>query len=475
MSTTDTVSQTQEPTTEPKKKGFKVPHTLVLLFGMILLAQVATYILPAGAYESVEVDHKKKVIPGTYALIEAPDPLPVWSAFTAIPVGFEEAQDIIFFIFIIGGAFGVFRASGAADAAIGSLLRGFGAQPFLLLLIGTGTFTAGSWFIGMAEEYIPFIAMLVGLCLALGYDTICGVAIICIGMGVGYGAAGINPFTVAVAQEVAGVEIGSGMGYRIVLCFIFFVVGFHHLWSYACKIKEDPSKSLVADIEVDVSLRPKPSPSLTGSHIAILVLLVVTVAGLVAGIKIKEWYLVEMGAIFLGLAVVIAAVARMGASEGARQFAIGASELTTTALLVGFARSIEVILIKGQVIDTIIHAIAQPLQAMGGTFAAIGMFGVQSIINFFIPSGSGQAYVTMPLMAPLSDLVGVPRQVAVLAYQFGDGFTNIMIPTSAVLIGMLTIAGVPFDRWLRFILPLMVKFFILGSLALAGAVMFGYS
>ncbi|MBZ0114756.1 MAG: TIGR00366 family protein, partial [Thermoanaerobaculia bacterium] len=293
--------------------------------------------------------------------------------------------------------------------------------------------------------------------------------------GVGYGAAAMNPFTVMIAQEVAQLQPGSGMGYRVLLSVVFFAVGFHHLWRYASKVKADPKASLVADIEVPESLKPRPSPNLTRTHGAVLAILILAIVGLVVGIKLWEWYLGPMGAVFLALSIIMGIVAKMGPSEIARQFGIGATELTTTALLVGFARTIKVVLDDGQVIDTIIHGIAQPLQAMGGTFAAVGMFFVQSIINFFIPSGSGQAYVTMPLMAPLADLVGIPRQVAVLAFQFGDGFTNIMIPTSAVLVGMLTIAGVPFDRWLRFILPLMAKFFVLGSIALAAAVMFGYS
>ena len=201
----------------------------------------------------------------------------------------------------------------------------------------------------------------------------------------------------------------------------------------------------------------------------------VAMALLIVGLKFWGWYLIEMGALFLGLAIVLGLIGRLSVDDTAREFSVGAAELTTTALLIGFARAIQVVLDDGRVVDTIIHGMARPLQSLVPELAAIGMFAMQSVLNFFIPSGSGQAYVTMPLMAPLADLVGVSRQVAVLAYQFGDGFTNILVPTNAVLVGILAMAGVPFDRWLRFVVPFMLKVWILGSIALAVAVSIGFS
>ncbi|MEO1370231.1 MAG: AbgT family transporter, partial [Acidobacteriota bacterium] len=198
------------------------------------------------------------------------------------------------------------------------------------------------------------------------------------------------------------------------------------------------------------------------------------IAVVVVGLKVWHWYIVEMGAVFLILAVVLAIVARLNPDEAAKAFCIGASELTTTALLIGFARSILILLEEGQVIDTIVYGVSLPLEHAGSALAAVGMLFFQSACNLFIPSGSGQAYVTMPVMAPLGDLVGVNRQVAVLAYQMGDGLTNILVPTNAVLIGILTMARIPYERWLRFILPFMVKAWILCSLALAVAVWIGF-
>ena len=277
---------------------------------------------------------------------------------------------------------------------------------------------------------------------------------------------------------MAGVQQGTGLTYRLVLLAVFFVIGFHHTWRYASRVKKDPSSSLMAGVETDGGLERldvAAQPRMTDTQKLVIALVGATLAVLIWGLKARGWYLIEMGALFLALALAIGVVGRLGADGTAREFCVGAAELTTTAILVGFARAIQVVLDDGLVVDTIINGLAQPLQRMGAELAAVGMFLVQSVLNFFIPSGSGQAYVTMPIMAPLADLVGVTRQVSVLAFQFGDGFTNILVPTNAVLVGILAIAGVPYDRWFRFVIPFMFKVWIVGSIALAIAVRIGFS
>jgi uncharacterized ion transporter superfamily protein YfcC len=240
-------------------------------------------------------------------------------------------------------------------------------------------------------------------------------------------------------------------------------------------VKRDPSSSLVADIAPPAMEQPQGSQPLTGTHRLVLGSVVAALVLLVWGLTARGWYLVEMSAVFLALAVVIAVLGRMTPDRTAKLFGEGAAELTLTALLIGFARAIQVVLDDGGVIDTIVHGLSIPLQTLGPSLAAVGMFAVQSLTNLFIPSGSGQAYVTMPIMAPLADVVGVSRQVAVLAYQFGDGFTNILGPTNPVSIGILAIAGVPYERWLRFVLPFMLKVWLAGSIALVVAVWIGVS
>lgn len=455
---------------------FQVPHTLVLLFAMIVLAQLATYALPHGAFEreTNEVG-REEVVAGSYAELGEPAQLPWHASLTSIPKGFEAAAEIIFFVFIVGGAFAVLRRTGAVDALIGWLLARLAGRPALLVTGGVLLFGIGSSTIGMAEEYLPFIPVLLVLCRGLGFDAITAVGILCVGYGVGYGAAAMNPFTLLIAQDVAGLEPVSGLGFRLALFVVFAAVGVHHVLAYAKRVHASPAASYVADVE---AAHPEPSgahPSFTGTHRLILAVLVGMLVLLVYAIKVWGWYLHEMMALFLGLSILLGIVARLGADTTAKAFCEGAAELTTTALLIGFARSIQVVLDDGQVVDTIVYNLSQPLEALGSAGAGVGMFFFQSLANFFIPSGSGQAYVTMPLMAPLADLVGVSRQVAVLAFQFGDGFTNILVPTNAVLVGILGLAGIPYDRWLRFVLPFMVKMWLLGSVAIVVAVAIGYS
>lgn len=456
-------------------KTFKVPHTLVLLFGMMVLAYIATWFLPAGEFETAMNDHGHEVVvPGTFHVLDDQPTLAPWALFTAIPRALADAQGIIFFLFLIGGSLAVLRSTGAIDAFLGRVLNRFGGRPALLIMMGMLAFMAGSVTIGMAEEYIPLVAILITLCVALRMDTVAAVGIMVVGYGIGYGVAVINPFTVLVAQGVAELPPTSGWEYRLALFLPFFAVGFHHVWSYAKKVRANPAASLVHDVPEAQPPEVSEYPPLTGQRLAVLLATLVLLVVVVWGIAKYEWYFTELGAAFVILAIVTAIIARQDFDDTAKTFAIGASELATTALLIGFARGIALILEDANVLHTIVNALAQPLTMVGAEVSAVGMLLIQSILNFFVPSGSGQAYVSMPLMAPISDLVGVSRQVAVLAYQMGDGFMNMIVPTNAVLMGILGMAGIPYDRWFTFIWPLMLKVTALGAVALVLGVMFGY-
>ncbi len=456
-------------------RSFRVPHTLVLLFSMIVLAWLLTLLLPAGQYETMLNDHDQEVVvPGTYAVLPDAAAPTVWSVFTVIPRGLAAAQGIIFFVFIIGGALAVLRATGALDAALASVLRRFGGRPAALIFMGMLAFAAGSSTIGMAEEYIPLVAILITLCVGMKMDTVTAVGIMVAGYGIGYGAAAMNPFTLLVAQEVAGLEPVSGLWYRLVIFLPFLALGFWHVRRYALKVRADPAASLVADVPEAQPPSPPEFAPLTTRNKGVLALTLAALVLVVWGIGRHGWYLVELGAVFVALALVVGLAAGLSLDRIAKSFTEGAAELTGTALLIGFARGIELMLSDGQVLHTIVHALATPLTLVGGELAAVGMLLMQSILYFFIPSGSGQAYVTMPLLAPVSDIVGVSRQVAVLAYQMGDGFMNMIVPTNAVLMGILGLCGIPYGRWLRFIWPLCLQLFLLGSASLVVAVLIGY-
>lgn len=452
----------------------RIPHTLALLFAIMAAALVATWLLPQGQFEMAVNDAGNTVVvPGTYQSAEERVTLSPLTLFTVVPRAMAAAQDIIFFVLIVGGALAVLRASGLIDAVLGWTLKRVGHSPKLLIIIGMSVFAIGSGTIGVAEEYIPFAAMLITLCLAMRMDVITAMGILICGYGIGYGVAVMNPFTVIVAQDVSGLEPASGWGFRLALFVPFVAIGVHHVWSYAKKVQADPEASLMKGIE-PLHAPPSEYPPLDGRRMILLAAALASLALMIWGISTQGWYLVELGALFIGLALFTGLVGGLGVNGTARNFGDGAAELAMTALLIGFARAIALILEEGVVLHTIVDVLATPLSLLGAHLGAVGMMLVQLVINFFIPSGSGQAFVTMPIMAPLADLVGISRQTAVLAFQFGDGLANMLFPTNVILMSILGIAGIPYDRWLRFVLPLYLKMLAAGSVALVISVMIGY-
>jgi len=491
-------------------KVSRFPDSLVLIFSMIVLAQIGTYFLPAGEFDheveevawsteqrvtlpegvdarlageegevldgtsgrtivlpsgSRRLEASNRVKPGSYHSVVA-EPLP-WHAFlTLIPRGMAAAADIIFFVFIVGGVIAIVRKTGAIDAVIAAAIRLLGTRPLLLVAGMVSLFAVGSSTIGMAEEYMPFIPILVAMCLALEMDAIVAMGIVYIGAGVGYGCAALNPFTVAIAKDIAGVDLGVGMWARWGLLAVMVVIGVEHVMRYARRVKRDRQESLVADVDYTDGFDIPADTRFTTPRIVILSLFAVMIVVFVVGVQQWDWYLTELAGLFLGLALLVAVVARMSGNTLSRTFCAGAAQMTTTALLIGFARTIEVVLKEGRVIDTVVHSIAQSLEGMPSWSAAVGMLGVQTICNFLVPSGSGQAYVTMPIMAPLADLTHIGRETAIFAYQFGDGLTNMIVPTNALLMGMLALGKIPFQRWVRFILPLLLKLYIVAVIAL---------
>lgn len=461
--------------TAQERRTFQIPHTLVLMFGMMIVALVLSWILPAGGFETFTNDHGREVVEaGTYSEIEDRQRLPVWEILTVVPRAMADVQGIIFFVLIIGGALCVLRETGAIEAFLGKVIKHFGDRPALLILAGMFTFSAASATLGMAEEYIPLAAILIALCRAMKMDTVAAIGIMVVGYCVGYGATLMNPFTLMIAQDIAELQPGSGMWYRALWFAPFFAIGFHHVWAYARRVRHDPQASLVADVEAAQPPEETEQPEMTRRRTWILTATLAVLALLVYGIVAHGWYLVELGAVFIGLAILVGLIDRMPLDDLAVNFSRGAAELAGTAILIGFARSIAMLLEDGQVLHTIVHYMSLPLIDLPAQVSAVGMLGIQSIMNIFVSSGSGQAYLTMPLMAPIGDLVGLTRQVSVLAYQFGDGFMNMIVPTNPVLMGILGLAGIPYDRWFRFVLPLVGKLLAAAAVAMVVAVGIGY-
>lgn len=455
---------------------FKVPHTLTLLFGMMVLAMIATWIVPQGFFETQTLANgRSAVVPGTFALVEERQYLSPWQLLTAIPRAFASAQDVIFFVMILGGVLSIARATGTVDALIGRLLTRFGEKPHMLIFMVVFCFAMASSAIGTAGEYIPFVLILVALCKAMRLDAMTAVGMTVAGYGIGYGVSAINPFTVIIAQQIAEVPVLSGIELRLAIFIPFVLIGFHHVWSYAKKVLADPANSMVADLPCPLGDKQTGTyPQLALNHKLILASFIGTIAVVAYGIRVHGWYLYELSACFVAWGLFTAVVGRISADTAAQNFIDGAMELTTTAMLIGVARGISLIMEDGQILHSLVHGMSLPLSYVGAEAAAVGMLIIQTLLNFFIPSGSGQAYVTMPLMVPLSDLLEIPRQVAVLAYQFGDGFSNMIIPTNAVLMGIIGIAGIPYGHWFRFCAPLLLKLMLASAVVLVLAVVFDY-
>jgi len=476
---------------------FKAPDTVLIIFSIIVLAAVATWIVPPGAFEKeimlVEgVGEREVVVPGSFSYLERPEVgvvdrlVGIVTVILLAPIrgiSDPDAIPIIAFVLLVGGAFAVLQATGAVDAGLRRLVgfaEGSEALRILLIPLFMALFSLGGATFGMAEEVIPFVLIFVPLALALGYDSITGVAIPFVGSQAGFAAAFLNPFTVGVAQGIAEVPLFSGLGFRVALWVVVTSIAIAVVMWHASRVRQKPERS--PTFELDERLRAAgtgvhpegPAPPLTGRQSTVLLVFVLGIVMLVWGVLQQGWYIFEIAALFVGLGIAMGIVGGLGANAIAKAFQEGARDLVVTALIIGLARGILIVLQDAQVIDTVLFAMSSVVQDAGPVVSSHLMFLSQTVLNFFIPSGSGQAALTMPLMAPLADLVGVTRQTAVLAFQMGDGFTNLIIPTSAVLMGALSLAKVPWLTWARWMLPYQILLFVVGLIALAIAVTTGY-
>lgn len=464
-------AKTSTEVNQGNKPKFKVPHTYVIIFTIILIAFLGTYIIPAGTYDRVEGPNNRMIVdPDSFTQVDQ-TPVKFFSfkedhLFTSVFNGMQRSSGIIFFILIVGGAFAMIQGTGAIDAGIGRAAiklknRGIILIPVMMLLFGIGGAT-----IGMAEETIVFVPIGIALARALGYDAIVGTAMVTLGAAAGFTGGFANPFTVGVAQSIAEVEIYSGFTFRLIVFIVVLAITAWYIMRYAIKVKKNPELSVVADLEKENNeqLDLSAIPQLNIKHILVFIVMVVGFGFIIYGVREYEWFIKELTSAFFMMGIFASIVGGIKPSDAAKHFVEGAKGIAFGALVVGFARAILVVMEHGQIIDTIIHSLASGISHLPGVVAAVLMYVVQIILNFFIPSGSGQAATTMPIMAPLADLVGVTRQTAVLAYQFGDGFTNSIIPTSAVLMSYLAIGKIPYEKWFKWILPLM------GMLLASGAV-----
>lgn len=443
-----------------QKRNFKIPHVYVLLSIMILIAFVATFVIPSGEFDRIkdESTGRTLVVSNSYHHVEkkylGPLDLPM-----SVVGGLQKASKVIFFVLLIGGAFKVITDTHVFRALTSKIAKKFGNNTQLLIPIFILFFSVLGFTMGASQEVIIFVPIGIAVARALGYDAITGMAMMQLGAMCGFTAGLFNPFNVGVAQSIAQLPLYSGLWLRVVILFVYLTITILFIMAYARKVKVNPASSLCYDLECEEQSNDYSenlSYSLTKRHISILCLLFLGLALLIYGIKVHDWFINEMSAIFLVIGILSGIIGKMHLAEIADSFVKGAESLMFGALIIGLATAIVVVLSKGGVLDTIINSIFGMVSLLPRPLQGVGIYFSQIFINFFIISGTGQAAVVMPILSPLGDLLGISRQTMVLAFQLGDGFTNSFFPTSATLMAVLSVAKIKYDKWFEFVLPLML-------------------
>jgi uncharacterized ion transporter superfamily protein YfcC len=447
----------------PARLGF--PHPLTLLVGCVLLAAALSWVLPAGTYQRREdpATGRSLVVAGTYTRV-APRPVGPFQALVAIPKGIVDAASVIGLVFLIGGAFTVVERSGTLGRLANGLARKVRGRGLMVIPVASLAFSLGGIMMQMQEELIAFVPMLLLLTRQLGFTPLVAVAMSLGAAGVGAAFSPVNPFQVIIAQKVAELPSASGLGFRA--AFLLPALG---LWILGTMVYARRSGRGAVPVADDLSAR------LGGRDLVVVSAIVLAFAVYVYGAQRLGWEFNELAALFLIVGALAGLLGRLGIGGTAEAFVDGFKSMAFAGLVIGFARAIYVVLTEGQIVDTLVHGLFTPIAGLPATLSAVGMMAVHTAIHVPVPSTSGQAVLTMPLLVPLSDLIGLSRQVTVLAYQYGAGLCDLVTPTNGALMAMLAAAGVRYEDWLKFVLPLYGLLLALATLALVVAVAVGLS
>jgi uncharacterized ion transporter superfamily protein YfcC len=436
------------------------PNALVLLFGLLVLVGLLSFVIPSGQYSKIEVNGKQVIDPDGYHVTEK-QYISLLGFITVIPQGMQAASSVIFLILLIGATVHIVNTTNAASGAVASFSKKFGRDRGHWILIALFLFFdfLGAY-AGMIDPTVAFAPMTIAIALSLGYDVITGLAVTIMGIVVGWSAGPVNIFTAGIGQELAGLQKFSGFWYRNLVLLVLSAIAIAYLLHYAARVRKDPSRSVVYGFEGIPTLESMgggvEGVEFTQKRKIVLALFAATIGLVAYGSYQWRWNMVDMGAIYFACGLGIGAFYGYGPNELAEKTVQGMSIIFPGTLAVGVARGLSVLMEKAGIIDTIIYWLASPLREMETAVVSVGMLALQSIINFFIPSGTGQAMATLPIILPVSDILGVSKQVAILAFQLGDGLSNMCYPTVALLIGCLVYAKIPFSRWMRFIMPYLI-------------------
>ena len=459
-------------------RGIKVPGTYTIIFAMILLSALLTWFVPGGEYVKGEE--------GTLSYRDVESVPQFFGVFTALYHGFVKQSGIIIFILIVGGSFWLLNSTGAISVGIGRFIRSVGRYHKVVLVAITLLFSLAGAIFGMSEETIPFVGIVVPLVVSMGYDAFLGMFIVYVAANVGFSSAFLNPFTVGIAQEMAELPLFSGMEYRLFCWAILTLLLILFVLFYAKSVYKAPQAA--AEHQPFAAPQPTSAPQPTAAPQApaeqqpcpqqmsaaqkiILLILFATIVLLVVGVTLWGWYMAEISGLFLAMGIVSGIVAGYDSGRISSEMIAGAKDILSSALVVGLASGIIVILQEGRIIDSILNSLQAALNNAGGEWSLSAMYGIQALINTIIPSATAKAAITIPIMAPFSDMVGVSRQAMVLAFQFGDGFTNMITPTSGVLIASLSMARITYSEWVRKIWRPVLALMLIGLLLLLGTLL----
>lgn len=454
---------------DKKKKTFKMPHSFVIVFSIIVAAVLMTWIIPAGEYLRVENAQGIKVIdPTQFQFLERSPVNPLLIPLYIVKA-FIKRVDLLLVILFSGGAFHMLTESGSLQAAVAKIATKFSDKlyvfiPILTLVFGLVCTTQG------VNTFIAFAPVMIMMSLAMGLDSITGAAIILLGGAIGFSTGTLNPSTTIVAQKIAELPLYSGIGFRWICFAVYYVVTNIFLIRYAQRIKKNPELSPMYDLDKDNALNTgKGLESFGELHlrkILNLLALVVALAAIVFGSIKYGWDMQEMAAMFIALAIVVGIIAGFDSNTISKNFLEGCKKMLSAAIIIGLAQSISTIMTDGKIIDTVVHGLAAALNEVPAILQGPAMLVANTIINVFLTSGSGQAAAVMPIMTPLADLIGMTRQTAILAFNFGDGFCNYILPTSTALMGIISASNIPYDRWMKFMWKMFLVWMITGAILL---------
>lgn len=438
------------------KKKFKMPNTFVILFSLLTIVWILSFIIPSGEFATK--GSSNTVIPGSFKYVDS-GLLNILGLFKAIPKGLIDTADLIFLVLIMGGAVAVIEGEGTFNAAVQKLVDKTSGNKYLLIILIGITFGLIHGFGVSANAVIAFIPLGVILARKLNLDAIVGVGIIYFSYYVGAVSPIFDPIALGVAQKIAKLPIFSGTVFRAITFCIFMISTISYLIYYVQKISKDPSKSIMGEKRFSDSVSKEENNKkikFTWKHKLIIILFFLTILLFVYGSLQKGWNVNELSALFIIDGVLTAIVARIKPNDFIHTFIGGAKNILFGALIIEVARSITILMEEGKILDTLVHSVFIPLSHMPTVIGGVMMFLFNFVFNLLVPSGSGQAAVVMPLMTPLSDVLHITRQTAVIAFKMGDGITNMITPVSGTLMAVLAIGGVPFSKWVRFALPLVI-------------------